>query len=261
MFNSFLNNLLFTRYLINGDTLVLDRWHFICRYLPISSGSHPRLIDIGCGSGAFSIGAALRGYKATGLSWDSANQAKAEARSRSLGVERITEFPIGDARQLGELGFGENRFDYALCMENAEHIINDQKLLSDIAGLLKPGGVLIFSAPYRFYKSITAGDNGPFQLEEAGWHVRRGYSKAELRGLLDSCGLECEAIGFCSGFLSQKATWLLRLSSAQVGYKLAWIFILPLRPFVLVLDRLTMAFWPGYSITAVAVKPRIYLHE
>ena len=119
MLNSFLNNLLFTRYLIHGDTLVLDRWHFICRYLPISSGSYPRLIDIGCGSGAFSIGAALRGYKATGLSRGSANQAKAEARSRSLGVERITEFPIGYARQLGELGFGENRFDYALCMEQS----------------------------------------------------------------------------------------------------------------------------------------------
>jgi SAM-dependent methyltransferase len=259
MFNPLLKKSLFIKYLIHGDTLVLDRWHFICRYLPISRGIPPKLIDIGCGSGAFSIGAALRGYSATGLSWDHGNQAKAESRSRSLGIAGTAEFPIGDARRLGELGFESNQFDYALCMENAEHIINDQKLLSDIAALLKPGGVLIFSAPYRFYRAITGGDNGPFSREETGWHVRRGYSKAEIQGLLSSCSLHCEDISFCSGLLSQKTTWLLRALSGVIGYRSAWLLVLPLRPLVFLLDRFTLAFWPGYSITAVAIKPRFSL--
>ena len=261
MFNSLLKKILITKYLVHGDTLVLDRWYFICRYLPIARGLPPRLIDIGCGSGAFSIGAALRGYSATGLSWDSANQAKAQARSRDLGVAGLVEFPIGDARRLGVLGFERNQFDYALCMENAEHIINDQKLLSDIAALLKPGGVLIFSAPYRFYKAITDADNGPFLREETGWHVRRGYSKAEIEGLLSSCSLHCEEISFCSGLLSQKATWLLRVLGGIIGYRLAWLLVLPLRPLVIFLDRFTLAFWPGYSITAVAIKTRFSLRQ
>ncbi|QPN65936.1 bifunctional 2-polyprenyl-6-hydroxyphenol methylase/3-demethylubiquinol 3-O-methyltransferase UbiG [Synechococcus sp. CBW1006] len=254
-------NLLFSRYLIYGDTLVLDLWEFICRYLPVASGTPPDLIDIGCGSGAFSLGAALRGYRAIGLSWDKANQAKAESRAKQLALDGLTEFPIGDARHLAKLSFGHARFDYALCMENAEHILNDKKLLSDIADLLKPGGVLIFSAPYRFYKAISDGDNGPFPLEETGWHVRRGYSKIEVRDLLECCSLHCEEIGFFSGFLSQKATWLLRVLSRKVGYKLAWILLLPLRPLVFLFDRFTLGLWPGYSITAVAIKSRFRVHD
>ena len=261
MFDSLLKKILFAKCLVHGDSLVLDRWRFICKYLPIARGVPPRLIDIGCGSGAFSIGAACRGYNVLGLSWDSANQRKAEARARSLGVEGIAEFPIGDARRLGELGFGSDQFDYALCMENAEHIIDDQKLLFDIASLLKPGGVLIFSAPYRFYKAITDGDNGPFACEETGWHVRRGYSKAEIRCLLRACSLSCEEISFCSGLFSQKATWLLRSLSGVIGYKAAWVVVLPLRPLVFLFDTLTLAFWPGYSITVVAIKPRFSLCE
>jgi len=254
--NQLLKKISFFRFLIYGDTLVLDRWSFICKYLPLSAGTPPRIIDVGCGSGAFSLGAALRGYRATGLSWDRANQSKADLRAKCLDLETLVDFPIGDARRLGELGFHHNSFDYALCMENAEHILDDRKLLLDIAGLLKPGGILVFSAPYRFYKAITAGDNGPFPLEETGWHVRRGYSKAEVRELLESSGLRLEELGFCSGLLSQRVTWLLRVLSSLVGYKLAWLFVLPLRPVIPIFDRLTLCFWPGYSITAVAVKPR-----
>ena len=261
MFNSLLKEVLFAKGLIHGDTLVLDRWRFICKYLPVARGVPPNLIDIGCGSGAFSIGAALLGYNVLGLSWDEINQRKAEARARSLGIEGMAEFPIGDARRLDEIDFGSKKFDYALCMENAEHIIDDQKLLCDIAALLKPGGVLIFSAPYRFYKAITDGDNGPFACKETGWHVRRGYSKAEVRGLLRSCSLSCEEIGFCSGLFSQKVTWLLRTLSGAIGYRAAWFVVLPLRPLVFLFDALTLSFWPGYSITVVAIKPRFSLCE
>ena len=42
------------------------------------SRNQEALIDIGCGSGAFSIGAALRGYNSLGLSWDERNQQVAE---------------------------------------------------------------------------------------------------------------------------------------------------------------------------------------
>ena len=47
--------------LIHGDTLVLDRWIWLRKYLP-KTKNNETLIDVGCGSGSFVIGASLRGY-------------------------------------------------------------------------------------------------------------------------------------------------------------------------------------------------------
>src|SRR5258708_2658920 len=67
--------------LIHGDTLILDRWLWLKTRLP-ETGNGEKLLDIGCGTGAFSIGAALRGYEALGLSWDKRNQQVAGERAK-----------------------------------------------------------------------------------------------------------------------------------------------------------------------------------
>ena len=59
--------------LLHGDTLVLDRWLWLKDRLP-NTKNGDTLLDIGCGTGAFSVGAALRGYESLGLSWDERNQ-------------------------------------------------------------------------------------------------------------------------------------------------------------------------------------------
>src|SRR5215831_19166903 len=66
--------------LVHGDTLVLDRWRWLKRRLPQTANGE-KLIDVGCGTGAFTIGAARRGYVALGLSWDERNQAEATRRA------------------------------------------------------------------------------------------------------------------------------------------------------------------------------------
>jgi SAM-dependent methyltransferase len=75
--------------LIHGDTLVLDRWLWISRHLTSVRAGSKRLLDVGCGSGAFTIGLALLGYKALGLSWDERNQSQGrrETLSRVHGKE------------------------------------------------------------------------------------------------------------------------------------------------------------------------------
>ncbi len=133
--------------LIFGDTLVLDRWRWINRRLP-QTNEPLKLLDVGCGSGAFTIKSALKGYKATGLSWDAANQDKAARRASSCGVKELCSFNIFDARELDH--YPEKDYDVIINCENIEHIINDAKLMRDMGSHLKPGGHLLLTTPNFF---------------------------------------------------------------------------------------------------------------
>src|ERR1051326_9332299 len=86
--------------LFHADTAVLDRWLWLRKRLP-STSNRKMLLDVGCGSGAFTIGAALRGYSALGLSWDTRNQNVAIERARMCNA-KTAEFQIQDIRELGE---------------------------------------------------------------------------------------------------------------------------------------------------------------
>jgi 2-polyprenyl-3-methyl-5-hydroxy-6-metoxy-1,4-benzoquinol methylase len=239
--------------LLHGDPLIMDRWRFVKRRLPRTANMES-LIDIGCGSGAFTIGAALRGYKCIGLSWDERNQEV--ARQRAAIVRAVaTEFPVQDARQLHKREEWIGRFDVALCLENIEHIIDDRKLMRDISSSLKPGGYLLLTTPNYFYRAITSGDEGPFILYEDGGHVRRGYTPSMLRELCNAANLDVDEITYCSGFFSQKVCTLFRRIRPLY---LAWILTLPLRVLPPLLDPMIAwaTKWPYFSICLVAVKPR-----
>jgi SAM-dependent methyltransferase len=239
--------------LVHGDTLVLDRWLWLKRWLPKTKNGE-KLLDVGCGSGAFTIGAALRGYESTGLSWDVENQAKAVERAR-LCKAGATSFPIVDVRNLDAFSEYIGKFDTLVCCENMEHIINDKKLMSDMYACLKPGGRLLLTVPYYLYVAIEPMDNGPFMTVENGWHVRRGYTPAMLSELCKNAGFEIEEINYCSGYLSQKITKLWRLIP---GSKLRFALTFPMRILPPLFDGLVsrLTKWPSYSICLVAYKPR-----
>ena len=240
--------------LIFGDTLVLDRWRWLIRYLPPVKGKE-RLIDIGCGTGAFTLGAAKLGYTALGLSWDERNNNEATARAKTLNLPNA-RFQTFDLRHLDQLPPGQGLFDYAICCENIEHIIGDAKLVRDIHAILAPSGRLLLTSPNFYYRPMSDGDAGPFEPIEDGRHVRRGYSSAELRELLEAQGFLVETIEYCSGYFSQRITTLLRALS-RLSHKLAWTVTLPLRILPILFDRpSSRGRRPGYSICAVAVKPR-----
>lgn len=238
--------------LIFGDTLVLDRWLWLRRRLPMVSGA--RLIDVGCGSGTFSLAASRRGYHVTGVSMDEGQNQKARNRAAWIGSDHA-EFHDLDIRRLDEGQGLLGQFDVAICTETIEHILDDAKLMRDIADCLKPGGRLLLTAPYVGYKAITPDDNGPFSTVENGGHVRRGYREEDYRRLCEQAGLEAGEIGFCSGFLSQMLTKILRYVSS-IHYLAGWILILPLRLFAPIIDPMPrgLGLWPDYSITLVARK-------
>jgi SAM-dependent methyltransferase len=241
--------------LIHGDTLVLDRWHWLKTRLPVTRNGE-KLIDIGCGTGAFSIGAALRGYETLGLSWDTRNQSVASERAEICKAESA-RFEVLDVRNLDTRGDLIGKFDVAICCECIEHIIDDRKLLIDISSCLKPGGRLLLTTPYSLYRSITSKDQGPYSKTEDGWHVRRGYTKAMLDELCRHSDLVPERISYCSGIISQKVTMILRTLD-RIHPLFGWAIILPLRILPAVFDRLatTLTKWPYYCICLEAYKER-----
>lgn len=240
--------------LIHGDPLVLDRWLWLKRRLPLASNGES-LIDVGCGTGAFTIGAALRGYESLGLSWDERNQSVARERALICNAPSA-EFEVFDVRKLDQREDLFLKFDIALNFENIEHILDDRKLMQDIAKCIKPGGRFLLTTPNDKYRPISSHDAGPFSPIEDGGHVRKGYNKERLIELCNDSGLDFESCSFCSGFLSQKLAFLLRLLT-NIHPLFAWAVTLPLRilppVFDPVISKLNM--WPQYSICLEANKP------
>jgi SAM-dependent methyltransferase len=241
--------------LIHGDSAVLDRWTWLKRRLPKTRNGE-NLIDVGCGTGAYSIGAALRGYESLGLSWDERNQRVANERAR-LCKATDAKFEILDVRQLDERKDLVEKFDVALCCENIEHILDDRKLMQDMAACLKPGGRLLLTTPQLFYRPITKGDMGPFLKVEEGWHVRRGYTQVMLEELCAHAGLLPAGFFYRHGFFSQKLCGLLwRLCS--INFVFGWLLVLPLRILPPLFDGLVykLTRYPYYCICMEAYKPR-----
>ncbi len=240
--------------LIHGDTLVLDRWLWLKKYLPIVEPGSRSLLDVGCGTGAFTMGAARRGYRSLGLSWDKRNQTVAQQRAKICKADTAS-FEVQDVRHLDERSDLAEQFDVAICCECIEHILDDFKLMRDIAGCLKPEGVLLLTTPNLSFKPM-AYDTENLSTGDDGGHVRRGYSPEDFLRLCQQSGFEVMKIEYCSGVLSQKITSLKRITGKATSEMISWPIVLPFRWIPPVFDSaVTRAMhWPDYSIALVARK-------
>jgi 2-polyprenyl-3-methyl-5-hydroxy-6-metoxy-1,4-benzoquinol methylase len=240
----------------HGDALVWDRWRWIRRRLRLTRNDD-RLMDVGCGSGAFTIGTAKLGYRSLGLSWDERNQKVAEQRAAITRAKSAT-FEICDVRRLNERTEWLGGFDIVVCCENIEHVIDDFLLMKSMAACLKPGGRLLLTTPYLRRIPQSSMDYGPFPDFEDGRHVRRGYNRAMLAELCAHSGLVIDEISFVSGPISQAVAYLLWVCG-KIHPVVGWIVVLPLRPLPPVFDNaLTqlLGFTP-FCIGLEAYKPRL----
>jgi 2-polyprenyl-3-methyl-5-hydroxy-6-metoxy-1,4-benzoquinol methylase len=200
------------------------------------------------------MGTARRGYRSLGLSWDKRNQIVAQRRAIICKADTAS-FEVQDVRRLDERPDLADQFDVAICCECIEHILDDVKLVQDIARCLKPEGVLLLTTPNLNFKPM-AYDNENLSTVEDGGHVRRGYSPDDLMRLSEQSGFEVMKIEYCSGVLSQKITSLKRIAANATSEMISWPIVLPLRWIPPVFDAaMTRAInWPDYSITLVAKK-------
>jgi len=236
--------------LIHGDPCVLDRWLWLRRRL---RKGHWRTFDAGAGNGGFSIYAARIGNEVVAASFSPQEQEGALRRAGVLGVTGI-EFRILDLRELERHRASLGSFDQIICAETIEHVNDDEGLVRSLAAMLRPGGLLLLTAPFDGHRPLYSEERHPSPAED-GSHVRYGYSQERLRQVAQGAGLEVESEGFISGVVSQKLTDLLRRLTARLGRPAAWLIVLPLRALVVVDAPLTrMLGYPHLSVALCGVK-------
>jgi SAM-dependent methyltransferase len=120
------------------------RLEMIRRYVTLEGA---RLLDIGCGLGAYVRAFSRYSDRAYGLDIDAARV--------ETGVEEgLTGLVAGISESLP---FADASFDGILLNEVLEHVNNDRETVREALRVLKPGGRIVIFVPNRFYPFETHG--------------------------------------------------------------------------------------------------------
>jgi 2-polyprenyl-3-methyl-5-hydroxy-6-metoxy-1,4-benzoquinol methylase len=147
----------------------------LVRRLLASEGIAPpaRVLDAGCGWGVTFRELERAGYRIAGLDVDrpALEQLDRERSGRELIEAELTR----------EVPEGAGGYDAVLALDVIEHLDDDRAAVSRLAGLLRPGGLLILSVP-ALPELFT-------EFDEVQGHRRR-YTPESLRGACVEAPLE-----------------------------------------------------------------------
>jgi SAM-dependent methyltransferase len=233
--------------LLYGDPCAFDRWLWLRRTI---AGGPAATLDAGTGNGAFAMYAATRGNRVTGVSDFPPSLTKARRRAQIAGLDGVRFEPL-DLRRLDRAADELGSFDQVLCFEVIEHILDDRKLLRDLAIVTRPGGRLLLTTPYLHH--VPYFDEHVSEHEDGG-HVRVGYTHDQMETLLREAGFRVSSRKYLSGTVSQTLNNLMQRGN-QLYPHLGWALTLPLRllrPLDAPLTRLTRR--PYLSIAVEAVR-------
>jgi SAM-dependent methyltransferase len=144
-----------------------------------------RVLDLGCGAGAFLTALRDAGAEPVGVEIADA----AAERARATGVEvRLLE-------RDGTLPFGHGEFDLVWCSEVLEHVPDALALLQETRRVLKPGGRLLLTVPYhgRLQAAAIALTRFDAHFDPMGQHLRF-FTRTSLAATLEHAGLAADDI-------------------------------------------------------------------
>lgn len=145
-----------------------------------------RVVDIGCGNGAFCQRLVSAGFETVGCDYSASGIAVAKASVTGAAFVRMGV--EDDARALPG-----GPFDVAVSLEVIEHLYDPAALMRFAKTAVRPGGRLIVSTPYHGYLknlalSVTDGWDGHWDPLWHGGHIKF-WSKKTLRRVGESEGL------------------------------------------------------------------------
>lgn len=108
------------------------------------------VLDVGCGGGLVSEPLCRLGASVTGI--DPTEETIAVARRHAAAQGLTIDYRAGTAEELRDAGM---RFDVVVCLEVVEHVPDVGAFLKMLAGLLKPGGMLVVSTLNRTLKAYA----------------------------------------------------------------------------------------------------------
>lgn len=151
------------------------------------------LVDLGCGSGNMLFGTALQPKRALGLD--------ASVEATAFGVRHRPTSSIWFAVASGEaLPLPDGQVDLLLFSEVVEHLTHPDRVLGEIARVLKPGGRVVMTTPnYRWpspwpaLERVADWSGRVAQMRDA-QHVQQ-FSPESLSELARSRGLQIARLG------------------------------------------------------------------
>lgn len=128
-------------------------WRFLAKHLPPQG----KVLEIGAGTGRYTLGLIERGYAVTAVDLSEENLKVCKACLAQAGLEAKAQFILGDARYLRDLP--AKAFDAVLMMGPLYHLVEEsdrQMALKQAHAHLRPGGVIFsaFISRYGFWGDI-----------------------------------------------------------------------------------------------------------
>lgn len=146
-----------------------------------------KILDAGCGNGIYANSLVyLFKVKVVGVDLNKEHLKRAVAAQKSLGS--ATKF---EKMSLTDLNFDPVSFDKIICLEVLEHIKEDKKALSELARVLRKGGLMVLSVPKRKEK-LSPKEKEEYKNPKPFAHVRSGYAEEEIKKMAKTEGLNLE---------------------------------------------------------------------
>lgn len=164
-----------------------------------------KILDVGCGSGRFSIGIAQMGYNVTGLDITPEAIIAAEKKAKNLELKNA-HFFVGD---MTDMPFNDNDYDFVFCPRFSINAVatfqRRQKAIQEMMRVVKPGGFVYIESFNRFYLG-----KGPVLL------LRKIFSDAaRILGIMFCFILRKRYKGLLPGDIVYEAN---KVASASKGY-------------------------------------------
>ena len=176
------------------DMMFLRSWHVRKKVRELyPKDSKMDIFDAGMGFGQYTFFMAKRFPDSTILAVDVKDEQVEDCRKffSKCGYNNV-KFEIADLTKIEY----RDKFDFILCVDVMEHIVEDELVFKNFFSALKKGGKLLVNTPSNLGGSDAHDDDDESFIEE---HARIGYSKEDITEKMNRAGLEVESFDYAYG--------------------------------------------------------------